>query len=47
VHRQVLLALLTDLGERWAQTKRPELGEPFAHLLARAPLPKEGYPSPK
>jgi hypothetical protein len=41
VHRQVLLALLTDLVERWAQTKR--LGEPFAHLLARAPPPKESH----
>lgn len=47
VHRQVLLALLTDLVERWAQTKRPELGEPFAHLLSRAPPPEKSRPLTK
>jgi SRSO17 transposase len=41
VHRQVLLALLTDVVERWAQMKRPELGKPLARLLSRAPPPKE------
>ena len=37
VHRQVLLALLTDLVQRWAQVKQPMLSRPFAHLLDRAP----------
>ena len=46
VHRQVLLALLTDLVERWAQTERPVLNGPFAHLLGRAP-PKKSRPLTK
>ena len=37
VHRQVLLALLTDLVRQWAQVEQPVLPEPFAHLLDRAP----------
>jgi hypothetical protein len=37
VHRQVLLALLTDLMQRWAQMRQPVLPEPFAHLIDRAP----------
>jgi SRSO17 transposase len=37
VHRQVLLALLTDLVQQWAQLGQPVLSRPFAHLLDRAP----------
>lgn len=37
VDRQVLLALLTDLVQRWAQMCQPVLPEPFAHLLDRTP----------
>jgi SRSO17 transposase len=37
VHRQVLLALLTDLVQRWAQMRQPVLSEPFVHLLDRSP----------
>jgi hypothetical protein len=40
VHRQVLLALLTDLVQRWAQAEQPMLARPFAHLLERAPPEK-------
>ena len=29
VHRQVLLALLTDLVQRWAQAEHPALSGPF------------------
>jgi len=47
VHRQVLLALLTDLVERWEQTKHPELGKPFAYLLSRAPPPEKNRPLTK
>jgi hypothetical protein len=37
VHRQVLLALLTDLVQRWAEAKPATLAGPFASLLGRAP----------
>ncbi|HEV2122049.1 MAG TPA: hypothetical protein VGW38_04640, partial [Chloroflexota bacterium] len=37
VHRQVLLALLTDLVQRWAQVEQHLLPGPFASLLDRAP----------
>ena len=46
VHRQVLLALLTDLVQRWAQMRQPVLSAPFAHLLDRAP-PKKIQPLTK
>ena len=46
VHRQVLLALLTDLVQRWVQAKQPVLSEPFVHLLDRAP-PKKSRPLTK
>lgn len=37
VHRQVLLALLTDLVQQWAQVEQPVLSGPFDQLLDRAP----------
>lgn len=37
VHRQVLLALLTDLVQRWALVKQHLLPSPLASLLDRAP----------
>jgi SRSO17 transposase len=37
VHRQVLLALLTDLVQRWAEAKPATLAGPFVSLLGRAP----------
>jgi SRSO17 transposase len=37
VHRQVLLALLTDLVQRWEEAKPATLAGPFASLLGRAP----------
>ena len=46
VHRQVLLALLTDLVQRWAQVEQPVLSGPFAHLLDRAP-PRRSHPLTK
>jgi len=44
--RQVLLALLTDLVQRWAQVEQPVLSSPFAHLLDRAP-PQKSHPITK
>ena len=35
VHRQVLLALLTDLVQRWAQVEHPMPSGSFAHPPAR------------
>ncbi len=46
VHRQVLLALLTDPVQRWAQVEQPVLAGPFAHLLNRAP-PRYSHPLTK
>ena len=37
VHRQVLLALLTDLVQRWALVEQHLLPSPLASLLNRAP----------
>ena len=37
VHRQVLLALLTDLVQRWALVEQYLLTSPFASLIDRAP----------
>lgn len=44
VHRQVLLVLLTDLVQRWAQMEQPAISGPFAHLLDRAPPNTESCP---
>lgn len=46
VHHQVLLALLTDLVEHWAQMEHPIPSRPFAHLVDRAP-PKKSRPLTK